>query len=91
MSKLQSNMDRETLQPVYFCNVFPFLNYIKGGIFIYIDIIDKVKWQAGQGGTHLAILHKIPSRDPFPSLPPQYALTKTIQEFETARLHFAPE
>ena len=63
MSKLQSNMDRETLQPVYFCNVFPFLNYIKGGIFIYIDIIDKVKWQAGQGGTHLAILHKIPLRD----------------------------
>ena len=43
---------------------FPQLyKYIKGGIFIYIDIIDKVKWQAGQGGTHLAILHKIPSRD----------------------------
>lgn len=48
------------LRAIWFCSVFLLHLLKQNGIWIVIDIGDEVTWQAGQGGTHLAILLKIP-------------------------------
>ena len=42
---------------------FSFNIFNRISVFAVVGINGEVKWQAGQGGTHLAISHKIPLRD----------------------------